>query len=110
MIDLPKSVKVGYRVYPIEDWAPAVAEAAGRDGECHRPQGVIRVRTDFDPQYVAEVLLHEVLHAGYDMGGLKAEDDEERVVTVLTCQIMQIWRDNPDLVEFVSRTFRPTGE
>jgi len=99
---LPKSIRVGYRDYAIESWVPALASAAGRWGECDRMNMVIRIRDDLLPSVTAEVLLHEVIHAAYQMGALDSDDKEERVVEVLGNQLAQVWRDNPEFVVFMS--------
>ena len=101
MTEMPKTIKVGYRDYVVEEWSPRDASAADRSGECDRLNGVIRIRTDVQPQFVAQVLWHEVLHAAYDMGDLDTSD-EEKIVTVLANQTMQIFRDNPDLLAFIN--------
>lgn len=98
---MPSSIRVGFRDYRVLDWDPREANVAGRLGECDRQNGVIRVRSDLSAQMRAGVLWHEVLHAVYDMGDLAA-DNEEKVVTIMANQTLQVWRDNPDLVAYIS--------
>lgn len=105
--ELPQSLRVGYLDYTIEDWKPSEAYVNGRYGECDRHHLVIRVRADLPPTRKAETLLHEVLHAAYDMGHVADKDEEEQTVAVLASQLAQIWRDNPDLIRFLEQTFRP---
>lgn len=102
MADMPKSIRVGYREYTVEDWPSNQASAGGRWGECDRMNLVIRVRTDLAPSVRAEVLLHEVIHTAYYNAVLQKDDDEERVVETLGNQLTQIWRDNPEFVAFMS--------
>ena len=104
MPELPKSIRVGYRTYAVEDWPAIQASAAARWGECDPTNLVIRVRVDLAQMIRAEVLLHEVLHAAYDMGRLEPGADEEKTVSVLANQLAQVWRDNPDLVSFLSES------
>jgi len=106
-MNLPKSIRVGYRDYAVEDWPVALANANARWGECDRLNCVIRVRDDLLPKVKAEVLLHEVLHAAYDMGCCD-NSDEEKLVNILGNQLTQIWRDNPEFVSFMSESLTAT--
>lgn len=72
---------------------------------------VIGLRPDIAPDYMAEVLLHEVLHqclraANCDPSrdaeaGLK--DVEERAVAAMAGPLLQTLRDNPVLVRYLTR-------
>lgn len=99
-------VRVGYLDFVVESWKPAFASASYRLGECDRDNAVIRVRSDLGRQVKAEVFLHEVLHACYHIGCLSG-DDEEKIVSIFAKQLAQVWRDNPDMVEFLSASLRP---
>ncbi len=101
MIELPTHLKVGpvmYRVFEL----PAIQAMEEKIDGCHEPQGkIIRVREDLNRDDMARILLHEVLHAAFYMGDL-AEDQEERIVTVLANQLTGVWRDNPEFVRFMN--------
>jgi hypothetical protein len=102
-MELPKSVRVGYRDFIVENWESRFAVASGRVGECDKMGGVIRVDTQYGPQRAALTLLHEVIHAIWDTAEMDELDlSEEVVVSVLAAQLTQIWRDNPDFVAFMS--------
>lgn len=101
-VALPKSVRVGCFDYAIEEWDTRLANAAERFGECDRLNNVIRVRTDMPPARVAEVLLHEVLHVIWEVGCCDS-GDEEKVVSILAMVQCQVWRDNPDLIAFMTK-------
>lgn len=98
---LPETLRIGYRDFTVEAWAKPPIEVAG---ECDTNWGAIKVDTQYGPERTAEVLLHEVLHAAYRNGGIEQGDSEERVVTILANQLSQIWRDNLDLVTFMSES------
>lgn len=102
----PASIRVGYRDFRIEPWPAREASANQKFGEYCHTTGVIRVRADLEPQIVGMLMLHEVLHAAWDVGELPSAD-EEKTVSALANQLAQIIRDNPDFVEFVSRALRP---
>jgi hypothetical protein len=103
---LPKSVRIGYRDYTIENWASNMAAGAHRYGECDKMNGIIRVDTQFGPVKAANTLLHEIMHACCDIGEREDADNEERTVSVLAGTLTQVWRDNPDLVAFMSQALR----
>lgn len=99
---MPATIRVGYRDCQVIDWSPAEATAADAYGDFDRLTGVIRVRADMGAQFLAEILLHEVLHAAYEMGDLDKGDSEEKIVTVFAKQLTQIIRDNPDLITYLN--------
>lgn len=101
-MNLPTSVRVGYRDFQIVDWDEKAASAAGRLGECDLQHGIIRVCQAYGMQSGCNTLIHEVLHAAYASARLGNKEPEERVVSCLADQLSQIWRDNPGLVTFVS--------
>src|SRR5688572_7820069 len=103
MAELPKRLQVGYLTYAVEQWAKSPPDQCG---ECDNNWGIIKVDVQYGPQRTAEILLHEVLHAIYRNGAIEAGDEEERVVTILANQLSQIWRDNPELVTFLSESLR----
>lgn len=99
---MPATIKVGYRDYQVIDWSQAEGTAADAYGDFDRLSGVIHVRDDMPAAFTAEILLHEVLHAAYEMGELTAGDGEERIVSVFAKHLMQIIRDNPDLITYLN--------
>jgi hypothetical protein len=101
MTALPTSVRVGYADFTVIDWPYMEAISNDADGECHPQTRIIRIRSDLNPGRKACVLLHEILHAAYQMGDLSGGESEEKIVTVLAHQMTQVWRDNPDFVRFM---------
>lgn len=102
---LPTSVRVGCFDYAIEEWSPHLAATAQRLAECDRDNLVIRVRSDLPRQRIAEAVLHEILHAAFDAGACEV-GDEERIVGVLGGMLAQVWRDNPEIVSYLSAALR----
>lgn len=103
---MPTSLRVGYVDYAVEDWPAAQANSSERFAECDRMNLVIRLRTDLPKTMVAQLLLHETLHAAFDMGDLNGADTEEKIVTVLSLQLSQIVRDNPELVAYLQEALK----
>lgn len=108
-MNLPSTIRVGYRDYRVEEWYALAATAAERYAECDRVALVIRVREDLPPQIKAECLIHEALHAAYDMAGLESGDPEERTVSLLANQLSQVVRDNPALVAYLQSALAPSA-
>ena len=107
MADLPKSIRVGYRDFAVEAWDPLAASGAACFGEFASMQGVIRLRADLPPQELANTLLHELMHAMHFTGGIRGgEKSEEDTVVILANQLAQVWRDNPEFVQFMSEALK----
>lgn len=100
---LPKAVRVGPLVYTIKEWGAFAGDNAQAYGLCDRTTCVILVRSDLSPQKQAETLWHEVLHAAYHGAGLTVgEHFEERTVNALTFTTLQVIKDNPDLLVYLT--------
>lgn len=100
---LPKSVRIGYRTYQIKEWSKEDARGAGFDGWCDRTAHIIKVRTDPGPIEAANTLLHEILHACWtNLPGISG-DQEEAAVSMLSDNMLQMWRDNPEIIRFISK-------
>jgi hypothetical protein len=100
-------VVIGYRPYRIEEWSAAAASGAGKFGEVCHTSFLIKIRSDVDAIEIANTLLHEILHCCWRNGVLDEKDDEERVVLVLANQLLQVWRDNPAVVAFMTGAMQP---
>lgn len=102
MATLPKRVKVAHYSIPITPLSPELAKDLGRFGDFDGHKYVIRMEKGITDDKTRDVLLHELLHAAYWIYGLKDEDEEERIVTVLTTAMLTMMRDNPKLVNFLT--------
>jgi hypothetical protein len=51
--------------------------------------------------HAAETLIHEFLHAAYDIYHLQESDNEERLVTTFSTALVQIFRDNKWILDFI---------
>ena len=102
----PSSLRVGYTDIRIR-----VEDSEDNHGAYSSVKKTVTLATDSStgPEGV-NTLLHELLHAGYDLGslrctGLSADDakaDEERVVTVLANHLTELFRRNPRLVAWMT--------
>lgn len=101
-MDMPKTIRIGYRDFSVESWPSAIAMASDRLGECDKLNGILRVSDNLDGIKAANTLLHEVMHACWELAELDDKDEEEKTVGCLANQLTQVWRDNPKLVAFLN--------
>lgn len=73
-------------------------------GDCCRPTLTIRVDLTAPPTDQADTLLHEALHAIWQVYGLPAKVTEEEAATRLAGPLLALLRDNPEVVKAVLGT------
>jgi hypothetical protein len=56
----------------------------------------IAVQSDCHKHVKAETLVHEILHAIWDVYSVKKGDGEERIITAMAMGVSACIRDNPD--------------
>lgn len=98
-------LKVGYRTYTVGPMDPVEAEERASVGECHRPNGTIKVKVDQAPEDVADTIIHEVLHAIWQERSLP-EGSEERAVTALAHGLTALMADNPGFWPMVAEALQ----
>lgn len=95
----PDSVRVGYRDFPMRP----MTELEHRIGNCSgyfTPRfGILYLDSWPSPQETVNGVIHETLHAIWNVHGLGGEDAlEEQTVNSLANGLTQVIRDNPELV------------
>lgn len=97
---LPATIKVGPHVYRVvsPNRALEAEDAAGRTSPA---VGEIQVRSEHSHTYVADTLLHEVLHAVIHNVSGAPSDQEEQFVERMSTGLLAVLRENPDLVAFL---------
>lgn len=103
---MPTTVQVGPRSYTVEvDDAAVNAEAAAikaeLDGFSIHNAGRILIRPKLAPDYEAEIVLHELVHAVNDLVGLALDNDEEARTRAQAPALLDVLRRNPDLVAYL---------
>lgn len=105
MARMPRSVRVG--PYDLR-----IVRLSGRHAKrdygqfCHESQE-IRLRSRYaSPTLAADTLLHEILHAVWWVGQIKAKEGEEHIVTVTATTLTQVIRDNPALMLWLRAAVR----
>src|SRR5690348_13836632 len=99
--NLPKSVKVGWRDYAIEEWGQAASVSADRYGECSHAERKFRVALGYGTQQGASTLLHEIMRAIHAVWQIHDDDNEERTVKMLQQGLSTVWRDNPAVMHWI---------
>lgn len=104
-IEMPRSVRVGPWDWAVNDMSQADCIRSGWIGSCYTAHLEIEVYPKLPTQKRAEVLLHEVLHACFEVANLKQHDTltEEKVVNGLGMTLLSVIRDNPDLIAFLTQ-------
>lgn len=109
----PLKVKVGAHTYRI-----SYVETKGAcSGLCHTHAKTIHIRQGLEGRYLAETLLHEVMHAiWYEWGITNSEmpeplyrasvATEESAINGLANGLMAVMRDNPPLRRFITERMR----
>lgn len=94
----PTSIKVGWKTYAIEDWCHKIASANARYGEADHAEKTIRIDRSYGALQSAETLLHEVLHAVWDIWQISESGchEEEYLVASQASGLTAVWRDNPE--------------
>lgn len=101
--ELPTTVKIGPHFVPVRV-GPSTSE---NFGEYVYDPATIVIREGMSATITAEVLLHEILHSLWDGAQMRrlcegAEDSallEETLITVLSPLLLQVLRDNPEVVK-----------
>lgn len=101
-MNLPKSLKIGYKDYDIQELDPKHASDLDIMGDCHNAESRIRVLICDNPWDTINTLVHETFHAVYALQSLEEGDSEERVVNSMANGFVGVLRDNPDLLRMIT--------
>ena len=110
-MQIPASVKVGWKDFRIVKWHRVGAASASRYGECRHMQGEIAIdetalEGGYGPRKAAHTLLHEILHACYNIAALEDKDDEEKIVSCLSNMLAGAMRDSPEAFAWMLEELR----
>lgn len=106
-IPLPASIRVAAFDFAVVPWHPMSAAADRRYGEFSSMEGCIRVDPQAGDIKTCDTLIHEILHAVYWAYTINEQDNEERTVSMIATALVQVFRDNPDLLRFVRKALHP---
>lgn len=109
-MDLPKKIKIAAFDFTISEWPTHEANTDRAYGDCRPTIASIRVDTSIPDKYkVLDTLLHEINHAIYWAYGFEDEDKQERICGTFATAWAAVYRDNPELVEFI-QTISSNGQ
>lgn len=104
----PDTIDVNPYTYRVKEDLEACI-AADAQGVCLDDQGVIIVNPALKAIAARDTLLHEVLHAVWMRAGLQTDFDHvekdspgERIINVVATGLLQVLRDNPQFVEYLT--------
>ena len=106
---LPTHVKVGVFDYRIESWNSKDANSSRRYGETDNDQKKIRIDESYSGRQTATTLLHEIQHAIWSLWTIESKYNEEDTIVRMTHGLATVWRDNPDLMQWIhERLVKPS--
>lgn len=92
-------VKVGHRTFAVVPLTPELEESHNCYGLCEFAEQKIHVSPRISTPEQARVLIHEVLHAAWDMARLPDNArGEERIISSLDIALTTIIADSPGLL------------
>lgn len=104
------AIKIGPITYRVLEAERLDAERSGVCvGEIQYSTATIYVVPNLDPQFAPVNLLHEAIHGVLAHAGVDPATHDERVVEALAYGLVQVLRDNPELVKAITQR-RTTGE
>jgi len=109
MKGMPKTVTIRGRLWRLE-WIDGLV---GEYGYCDAGTQTIKIdRETKSPQLIAEVIVHELLHAAWFQAGLPRSEgsmvEEETVVTALAPPLVDLLVENPNLLTFLRKLWAST--
>jgi hypothetical protein len=104
---LPRRIKVG-----AYDWRIKIDPDPSEDyGETDYDKAVITIwpANHQSPERIVGTVIHELLHVLYDIKGLDADCDEEAIVLSFETGLIELYRDNPKLLNWIKRGLKKTS-
>ena len=98
---LPKTIRVACYDYAVEKMDKHTAIEDRKYGSCSSIKHIISIDTEIDDMRVVNTLIHEVGHAIYDAYEIQEGDHEERIISTMATGWTQVFRDSPELLEFI---------
>ena len=101
-IQVPTSIKIGYRDYKLEEWKQTVATANEAQGQFFQKEGIIGYVADEKGVSHANTILHEVLHAIIYQWNIDLEEkEEEKLVNGIANGLTTVFVDNSELMDYL---------
>lgn len=105
----PSAIRVMGRTYAVV-WENDSHLGTDNLGRTYNSQCAITVKNDQHPIEEADTLLHEILHAiWYCMSIAEGGADEEAVVRRMSSGLIQVFMDNPQLLNYFADVYNLTN-
>ena len=106
-MNIPESIKIGYRNYNLEKWKQTVASANEAQGQFFAKEGVIGYTAEEKGVSHANTLIHEIFHAIIYQWNMELDEKvEELVVNGLANGLTTVFVDNPKLMDFLKEKIK----
>lgn len=92
---------MGGDIYTVAVADPDEAAAGGYRGYCNKQAHKIAYCDDGSTTESKNTVLHEVLHAVFSDAGLKGNEGEEKIVTLLANRLRDVFTINPKLRDYL---------
>jgi len=101
-VSLPESVKISGYTFKFSVLDRIQANADNVYGRFSSQTLIIEIDTSVPSFHVLDSFIHEITHAIYWCYNLRDGDSEEKVVSLIARGWQQVYRDNPDVLKFIS--------
>lgn len=101
--NMPNKVIVAGVVTAVKDFPEGIGQAKKRYGEYSYNTSTIYVGLSYPITIILHTLIHEINHAIFWLYNIEKDDDEERIVNTMANAWVQVYKDNPKLVEFIRK-------
>lgn len=99
---IPKKLKIGYHDYEVIEWTAFEVDLSGTWGQCDKNEKKIYVCTETNSKSVADIFLHECMHAIWEYFNLDEEESEENAISRLSSGLIALFVDNPKTLEWLT--------
>ena len=99
---LPKRIRVLNLTFKIKWLDETTHSAAEAYGFCCYDTQTIGITERLEKDQMADVILHEIIHALYFAMGLKEDSDEERVAHGISAGLCTVFKSNPKFFKWWS--------
>jgi len=100
---LPKRITVGWRTFKVAGFDNA--SKAEYSGQADVVAGELRFNLNHDDQFLAQILLHELIHSIFQVY-TDNEGVSEGMVDALASGLQTLWRDNPELIKWLDHRIK----
>jgi hypothetical protein len=102
----PSKIQIGPVEFKIELFDGLLENDATNgfyDGLEHLSEATIRIRTDLNEDIEKVTLLHEILHAIFQLNSIKDTGANHDLIHIISCNFYDILTRNPELVNYLKK-------